>query len=206
MTDVLIRGAGVASSCCAQLLRQPDIRLKIEAVDRPTQPAIMLSETTQKLLQDVFGSDGLFAGFPRISSRIVAWSQDAEPRVLPHSAVVVSERALLDRIIDLIRPQSPVEPFSGAAADWVIIAARSLPVSSQEHQFGSRIATASPVRLQSGADHEISRSEWRARCEHIEWRGIADFAAGRLECGNTYELYHWRGRADSRRILERRDA
>ena len=152
MTDVLIRGAGVASSCCAQLLRQPDIRLKIETIDRPTQPAIMLSETTQKLIQDVFGSEGLFAGLPRISTRIVAWSQDTEPLVLPHSAVVVSERVLLDRI----QPPSPDEAIAQAsdksAPDWAIVASRPLPASSQEHQFGSRIATASRVRFRPGAD------------------------------------------------------
>ena len=148
MTDVLIRGAGVASSCCAQLLRQPGIRLKIETVDRPTQPAIMLSETTQKLLQDVFGREGLFAGLPRISTRIVAWSQDTEPLVLPHSAVVVSERVLLDRI----QPQSPDEALDGGDPDWAIVAARPLLTSSQEHQFGSRIATASHVKFRTGAD------------------------------------------------------
>lgn len=156
MTDVLIRGAGVASSCCAQLLQQAGIRLKIEAVDRPTQPAIMLSETTQKLVQDVFGREGLFAGLPRISTRVVAWSPDTEPLILPHSAVVVSERVLLDRIFDRIRPQSPDglpnETLDGGAPDWAIVAARPLPASSQEHQFGSRIATASPVALQPEAD------------------------------------------------------
>jgi len=152
VTDVLIRGAGVASSCCAQLLQQPGIRLNFEAVDRPTQPAIMLSETTQKLVQDVFGREGLFAGLPRISTRIVAWSQDTEPLVLPHSAVVVSERVLLDSI----QPQSPVEApdeaFDGSAPDWTIVAARPLLTSSQEHQFGARIATASHVTFRPGAE------------------------------------------------------
>jgi hypothetical protein len=152
VTDVLIRGAGVASSCCAQLLRQPGIRLKIEAVDRPTQPAIMLSETTQKLVQDVFGREGLFAGLPRISTRIVSWSQDTEPLVLPHSAVVVSERVLLDRIQPQSPDESPDEAIDGGAPDWAIVAARPLPTSSQEHQFGSRIATASRVRFRAGAD------------------------------------------------------
>ena len=152
MTDVLIRGAGVASSCCAQLLRQPEIRLKIEAVDRPTQPAIMLSETTQKLIQDVFGIEGLFAGLPRISTRIVAWSQDTEPLVLPHSAVVVSERVLLDRIQPQVTDAAPDQTFAGGAPNWAIIAARPLLRSSQEHQFGSRIATASHVRFRTGAD------------------------------------------------------
>ena len=61
--DVLIRGAGVAACCCVRLLREPGVRLKVEAVERPKQPAIMLSETTQKLLQDVFGKSHLFEGF-----------------------------------------------------------------------------------------------------------------------------------------------
>ena len=152
MTNVLIRGAGVASSCCAQLLRQPGICLKIEAVNRPTQPAIMLSETTQSLLQDVFGVEGLFAGLPRISTRIVAWSRDTEPVVLPHSAVVVSERVLLDRIRPQGAGETPDETFDNGPPDWSIVAARPIPASSQEHQFGSRIATASQVRFRSGVD------------------------------------------------------
>jgi hypothetical protein len=149
----------VASSCCAQLLRHPDIRLKIEAVDRPAQPAIMLSETTQKLILDVFGREGLFDGLPRISTRIVAWSQDAEPVVLPHSAVVVSERVLLDRI----RPQLPDEVSAGGAPDWSIVAARPLLTHSQEHQFGSRIATASRVRFRPGTDTQACWIESCAR-------------------------------------------
>ena len=148
MTDVLIRGAGVAASCCAQLLRQPGIRLKIEAADRPSQPAIMLSETTQKLLHDVFGGENLFEGLPRIHTRVVAWGQDAEPLVLPHSAVVAGERVLLDRI----QPQTPREDFAPGEPDWDIVAARSLQTASPEHQFGSRIATATPVSFRPGTD------------------------------------------------------
>jgi hypothetical protein len=155
---VSIRGAGVAACCCARLLQQPDVRLKVEAVDRPKQPAIMLSETTQKLLQDVFGKRHLFEGLPRIRARVVAWGANAEPLVLPHSAVVVSEQVLLDRI----QPQAPDEVVWEGDADWTILAARPLQTFSVERQFGSRIATASSVTLKAGIDPEAC---WIESCD-----------------------------------------
>jgi 2-polyprenyl-6-methoxyphenol hydroxylase-like FAD-dependent oxidoreductase len=157
VTDVLIRGAGVASSCCAQLLQHPDIRLKIEESNRPAQPAIMLSETTQKLLRDVFADDHLFERLPRITTRIVLWGSDTEPLFLPHSAVLVSEQALLARI----RPQVPETNTAADEPDWAILAAGPLRTTSVEHPFGSRVATASPVALQPGAD---SQACWIESC------------------------------------------
>ena len=151
MTDVLIRGAGVAASCCVHLLQHPDVRLKIEGVNRPAQPAIMLSESTQKLLQDVSGKEHLFEGFSRIHTRIVAWGTDAEPLVLPHSAVVASERALLDRL----EPPSAGDVLLSSEPDWAILAAGPLETTSVERQFGSRIATASPVKFRPGVDPHV---------------------------------------------------
>ena len=60
---------------------------------------------------------------------------------MPHSAVVVSEQVLLDRI----QPQPPDEAVAEGNLDWTILAARPLHTESVEHQFGSRMAAASPV-------------------------------------------------------------
>src|ERR1051326_9410843 len=98
MAAVLIRGQGIAGSCCLRLLRDAGLRITVEALRRPKLPAIMLGETTKKLLRDVFNREDLFKGFPRISKRVVLWGPKTEPVTLPHSAVVGSEHELLERV------------------------------------------------------------------------------------------------------------
>jgi len=146
---VLIRGEGVAACCCAHLLHRAAVPLIFETADRPRVPAIMLGDATQKLLADVFDRQDLFDGLPHINKRVVAWGKNAQPIALPHSAVVVSEEGLLDRIQSgLPKP----DPASGREAAWTIFASRPLPRSSEEHHFGSRIASASAVELKTGCD------------------------------------------------------
>jgi hypothetical protein len=118
--------------------------IRVESSSRPKLPAIMLGETTQKLLRDVFDRNDLFAGFTEIRRRIVAWGPEAEELNLPHSAVVASEKELLDRIrIGLAEyPEAKNEE-----ADWTIFASAPLPPFSVEHQFGARPAAASAVAL-----------------------------------------------------------
>jgi hypothetical protein len=123
----------------------------MEALHRPKLPAIMLGETTQKLLRDVFGNEDLFAGFPRISSRVVLWGPSAEAITLPHSAVVVSEKELLDRIHSGWETRESAEYDS---PDWTVFASIPLPPSSVEHHFGSRPARASSVTLEKKSDIE----------------------------------------------------
>jgi hypothetical protein len=151
MNTVLIRGEGIAASCCARLLGQAGLPLIFEAVNRPKVPAIMLSEVTQKLLEDVFERQDLFDGLPKIRKRVVLWGTNATPRALPHSAVVISEQMLLDRIHSKL-PKADSE--HNGEAGWTIHAARPLPASAVEHQFGSRMATAVTVKLKSGCDAE----------------------------------------------------
>jgi hypothetical protein len=111
----------------------------------------MLSETTQKLLQDVFESTDLLTGLHRIRKRAVLWGDGREPIVLPHSALVVSEEAILDR---LQGPLPPVEPEQ-EDSEWSILAARPARDDGSavcvEHHFGSRMACASPVTLKTAA-------------------------------------------------------
>jgi hypothetical protein len=141
---VIIRGDGVAASCCAYLLSKAGLRLDLQPVDRPRLPVILLGEHALVLIRDIFDQPGLFADLPRIRKRIVAWGPGAKPVALEHSAVVVSEELLLHGI-------RPVLPPNGHS-DWTIFAARPLPAPAVEHCFGSRKASAVPVTLNESSD------------------------------------------------------
>jgi hypothetical protein len=106
----------------------------------------MLGETSQGLFRDVFEQPDLFAGLPEIRRRVVVWGPGAKPLSLAHSAVVVSEPALLERLQTRVGAEH--EAADGEPA-WTIYAARPLPPSSVEHSFGSRTAAALPVRLRA---------------------------------------------------------
>jgi hypothetical protein len=146
-TRVLIRGDGVAARCCAHLLSRSGVAVWFEPLDRPRLPAILLSEAAQALIREVFGLEGLFDDLPRIRRRIVAWGRDASPVELDHSAVVVSEK----RLLESLGPALPEAP-SVTDVDWTICAARPLPAAAVEHRFGSRMASATPVELKATAE------------------------------------------------------
>ena len=147
---IIIRGDGVAARCCLRLLAPPEFRLRAEMGVRPRLPAIMIGESTQKLVQDIFQSDELFTGLPRIRRRAVAWGKTGT-MVLPHSAVIVPEQVLLDRL-----PCAASDGGNGddATAAWCVLAARPLPEGLVEHQFGARTASAWKVRLAGSAEPE----------------------------------------------------
>ena len=149
MAAVLVRGDGVAASSCSRLLDGASIQVGMEAQHRPKLPAIMLGETTQKLLRDVFDGKDLFTGLPRISRRVVLWGAGAAPVTVPHSAVVVSEQELLDRIQS---GSGMHETVTSGVPDWTIFASSPLPPVSVQFHFGSRPATASAVILESEAE------------------------------------------------------
>jgi hypothetical protein len=151
MAAVLIRGEGIAGSCCAHLLAAAGLQVAVEPLRRPKLPAIMLSEATQKLLRDVFDREDLFAGLPQIRKRVVAWGRDAQPLTLAHSAVVVSEQELVDRIQQGLRRSKYV---MGEEPLWTILASTPLRPSSVDHHFGSRFAAASPCKLKPGCEAE----------------------------------------------------
>lgn len=137
--NVSIRGDGIAARCCAHLLGQAGFRVSFEPGGRPRVPAIMLGDAAQQLIRDIFGQDHLFRDLPRVTKRIVQWSRDRVE--LDHSAVVVSEEVLLNRL-----GQAPRQEIE---ADWTICAAP--PLEASEHRFGSRMAAATPVELKAGA-------------------------------------------------------
>jgi flavin-dependent dehydrogenase len=146
---VLIRGGGIAACCCTHLLRQGGIPLVVERVDRPRLPAIMVSHATQKLLSDVFQRGDLFHGLHQIRRRIVLWGGNSRPVAVSHSALVVSEQVLLDRLRPEAAPGDS-QQFGGSA--WTILTSYPLPPSSVERAFGSRMATACAIRLKAGSD------------------------------------------------------
>jgi hypothetical protein len=136
--SVLIRGDGVAARCCGHLLARAGYRVSVERTARRPVPLLMLSEAAQRLIRDVFERDDLFRDLPVIRKRVVAWGSD--PVELDHSAVVVSEEGLLDRL--------GMDSREGEAR-WTICAAAPLPGSAEEHRFGSRMASATRVEMKT---------------------------------------------------------
>ena len=140
LNSVRIRGDGVAARCCGHLLGRAGYRVSFEAKPRPRVPLILLSDAAQRLIGDIFERHDLFRDLPVIRKRIVQWG--SEPVELDHSAVVVSEEQLLDRL-GMVSCE--------AQAGWTICAAPPLPAQTVEHRFGSRIASAVKVALKSTA-------------------------------------------------------
>lgn len=148
ISPVSIRGDGVAGRCCAHLLSRAGLTVGVEAVSRAPLPAIMLGAPAQKLIGEIFGLHRPFENLPRIGKRFVAWGANAKAVEVEHSAVVISEEALLHQL-------GPA-PETNAAADaaWTVFAAKPLPVEAVDRRFGSRIASAIPVELERHAEPE----------------------------------------------------
>ena len=142
VADVGIHGNGVAACCCAHLLQRAGLTVGWGETRRRPLPALLLGNAAQALIRDIFGKKDLFRDGHRISSRVVAWGgRDAV--TLDHSAVVVSEQQLLERL-------RPAGLLNDVNAGWTIFA--SSPADTTEHAFGTRIATALPVELSGGAE------------------------------------------------------
>src|SRR3954453_12852426 len=95
---IAISGDGIAACCCARLVQgiAPTTLLRGEV--KAKVPALMLSDSTRLLLEDAFEDRTIFDGLPRIRQRIVSWGSFREPVLLPHTGIVVSESALLERL------------------------------------------------------------------------------------------------------------
>lgn len=142
---MIARGDGVAACCSAYLLARAGFRVDLESVDRPRLPVILLGDQALALIRDIFDQPALFSEARRIRKRVVAWGN--APRAVEHSAVLVSEETLLDAI-------RPIEAPGGSDFPWTIYAAPPLPAPVIEHRFGTRTASAVPIRLRIGADAE----------------------------------------------------
>src|SRR5215831_5661125 len=130
-STVVIRGGGVAANACARLLRRAGFCTLSERAGRASLPAILIGRRTQLVLEDIFEDKSLFADLPQIRKRIVAWGAGSTPSVFEHDAAVVSERALLNRIL----PQPPLEEQTAVHADWVVFGGGPLSGLIVEHEF-----------------------------------------------------------------------
>jgi len=149
MRRVFVRGDGIAACCCAHVLGMAGFRVVQEKTGWAKVPSIMLSQSTQTLIRDVFQRNDLFRGLPRIEKRIVAWGPNSKPVALPHSSVIVSEQDLSTRLLP--EPSRDYQERD-AEAEWTIVASRPLPASTVEHHFGTRIAVALAVDVNDESD------------------------------------------------------
>ncbi len=154
--SVLVRGDGVAAVCCVRSLAAHDLPLHVVRTARPKLAALLLSEATQSLLTDLFADTTLFEGFPRIRKRVVAWGPGAEPVVLPHSALVIPEKDLIERLWN--RVPSPNEGVPDIAS-WEIVSSRMESPAAEEKHFGTRSALVAEVQLKASADREACWAE-----------------------------------------------
>lgn len=145
LRSVLIRGDGVAAACCAHLLRDAGIGVRIARSERPKVPALLVSDPALALMRDVFGRPDLLCDRPRVRRRVVAWG-DAPPAALPHGAVAISEADLLDSL--------RVDDGADLSPDFIIHAAGAPPQVATPHRFGGRIAASAQVRLLDPADRD----------------------------------------------------
>ena len=153
---VLVRGDGVAAVCCVRSLSAYGLPVSVVRARRPKLSAVLLGAATQSLLTDLFTDKTLFAGLPQIRKRVVAWGPGAQPIVLPHSALVISEHDLLERL--WARVPTPIEATQDTAA-WEIISSRMENSRWEHRQFGSRSAFVSNVQLKTAADGDSCWAE-----------------------------------------------
>jgi hypothetical protein len=144
-TGVHIEGDGVAAACCAQLFCGSGQPFSSSRVVRLKLGAVLLSQQTVALLADIFPlTDLVSLGHP-IEKRVVAWGPAAEAITLPHSALVISETALLTRLWEQIP-----EPAEAAAGGWRLLS--SSAGGLQQQAFGTRVASVARAVLKQDVD------------------------------------------------------
>ena len=112
--------------------------------------AIMLSDAALELMRDVFGSPDLLRGAHRIRKRVVAWGRNDTPKVLEHSAAVVSEQTLLEALTDGFAFDD--DAVKGAA--WTILAAALC--RSAQSSIGSDRGVRAPSGWKSGDNFDFA--------------------------------------------------
>lgn len=140
----MIKGGGIAAYCSAFLLKKAGFRVEPDKSARAKLPALLLSDAALALMRDVFEQPDLFAGLPRIQRRVVAWERNSPPMEFEHSAVIVSEKQMLD---DIRSRFEAVDAEDEIDHDWTIIASHPLPAGCDEHRFGTRTGFVAPVKL-----------------------------------------------------------
>ena len=148
---ISIRGDGITACCCARLLRTSGFKVAVSNAPRPRMAAILVGDRSQALLNDVFGDTDLFRGMAAVRKRIVLWGMQSKPVILPHSAAVVPESAILQRMWSTV-PPGPDEVSE--ADNWTIVASPPLPSDTFTCDFGSRTAFTNTVDLAPRAESE----------------------------------------------------
>jgi hypothetical protein len=148
---VLIRGDGIAASCCAQSLLNGNVTISVAKAARSRPTWILLSESSQTLLFDLFGDRDLLRDMPRIRKRVVSWGDKSEPLVLPHSALVAPEQVLVENLWQKIPVPSEQDERSPR---WEILSSHNANSGVELLRFGSQIASSSDVCLRPQADRE----------------------------------------------------
>ncbi|HEX8766399.1 MAG TPA: hypothetical protein VF740_14620 [Candidatus Acidoferrum sp.] len=147
---VLVRGSGIAASCCLRLLQEAHI-VAADPGSRLKLPALLISQGTQNLLADVFQTTDLFYGLPAIRKRVVAWG-GKEVVVLPHSGVVVPENEIIERLRARIVGLSKDSVTENPA--WTIYSTRPTNPGTIVMNFGTRMAVVNEAELVERSDSD----------------------------------------------------
>jgi hypothetical protein len=140
---IAIDGSGVAAVCCARLLQAKGFEIRLQNISRSgPSPTLLLNASTQRLLSEIFGTSDLFAGLHAINRRVVKWGKQP-PVTFDHYGLVVTESVLLERLQRCIN--GGLEPSS--SLPWLTVQSRFQAGHQVQQQFGSRMATATPVHI-----------------------------------------------------------
>jgi len=152
---IAIHGQGIAARCCAALLCEQQARILPAETSRPRLPAVLISDGTQALLREIFQNEKLFEGLPKIRKRVVAWN-GAKAETFPHSAVIVGEQAIGERL------QAPVPASTSDRpdeAEWNIFTSKGSDELAPVRRFGSRLASVVEVMLRESAKKDACWAE-----------------------------------------------
>lgn len=155
--QVYVEGDGIASVCVTRLLRDAGIPVVSEKKPRPQVAAILLSQATQHLLQEIFtatsSNNDLFEGFIPIRRRIVLWGTGQEPIDVPHFGLVAPEGVLLQRLWEQASSESD-QAGSTTISEWTIKTLASSTTAKPPLRIGDRHAHIALAQLQISAPRD----------------------------------------------------
>ena len=149
--QINIIGDGLAACCAAHLLLRRGFPVAVRRTSRPKPARLLVSDQTQHLLRDIFGSPDLFEGAARIRRRIVRWG--GEPALeLAHSGLVVAEQELLDRLWKMTPAEESTLPSSTLPEPaWTVVSSSDFESLPPLQSFGARQASTVSVALNANA-------------------------------------------------------
>jgi hypothetical protein len=151
---ILIKGSGVAAVCCARSLSAINLQVSLATQVGRRSNAILLSEGSQALLCDLFENNLLFADLPRIRNRVVSWGPGAQVLTMPHSAVVIQEEILLDRLWSQLKLPTPQGP-----PEWQILSSPQMDHAAEQRAFGTQVASVRSATINATSLRETCWTE-----------------------------------------------